>query len=127
MSRIEFDHYGRWSEACSAVDALGVVGMRQEDLGALWLASASPNPPLDGSEPSDRYEMTLAGVGKVQMTGWVAAKAMKILGEGLQLDLPAVLSGALDDPGEIDRIRETLRSGGGIVGVRARDEPPTTA
>lgn len=101
--------------------------MRQEDLGALWLAPASPNPPLDGSEPSDRYEMTLVDVGKVQMTGWVAAQAMEILGEGLPLDLHAVLSGALDDPGEIDRLRETLRSGGGIVGVRARDEPSTTA
>ncbi|MDQ8027845.1 MAG: hypothetical protein REJ23_03895 [Brevundimonas sp.] len=96
--------------------------MKPDDVGSLWglhdqgAAFDSPS-----ETPHDLYEATLAGVGPVQMSGWVAVAAIAAMRTTTSPNLTEVLADADLDDAERSRILDTLAAGGGVVGVKARE------
>lgn len=122
MARITFDHHENRRDAAAVLVSLREVGMKPDDVGSLWGLNGQGEAFDDPSEtPDDLYEATLAGLGPVQMSGWVAAAAITALKTASPPDLAEILADAELDGVDLRRIQQTLGAGGGVVGVKARD------
>ncbi|MFC7380019.1 hypothetical protein [Brevundimonas sp. GCM10030266] len=122
MAKFQFDHHTDRKDAAAALVSLREVGMKSEDVGSLWQAPPDADalwPPAE--KPADLYEATLADIGAVQLSGWIAHKALNALSASTSPGLADVLDGTDLDSGDRDRIRGTLLAGGGVIGVKARD------
>lgn len=97
--------------------------MRPEDVGSVWRLARRDDAAPDRAAPlSDNpYVAILDDVGAVQLSGWIAEAAKTLMGQAGRLDLATLLADADLDPAEQERVRETVSSGGGVIGVKARD------
>ena len=118
MPRTKIDFHDNRQDAATALSSLREVGLNPGDIGGAWLEDAQA-----AAEERDRAThrtVDVMDLGRVQFTGWLAEAALQISDAEHTAPLSSILGDHVD-AAELDRIRRTLASGGGIVGVRARD------
>lgn len=128
MPRTTIDFHDDREDAVSALTSLREVGLNPNDVASAWLAPREGE--FVGEPPVSRvdlYEANIDGMGPVQLSGWFAEAALSALSSGGAIALNAVVDGQGDGKVDLDRVRQTLASGGGVVGVRARDAYSTGA
>lgn len=120
MPRITIDHHDSRADAISTLVSLRKVGMQPGDVGSVWLRYPAGDAP-DAPEqlPGDLHQTTLTDLGAVQLSGWIAAAANAADARSPGLDLATLLADADLDDEELAKVRDTLASGGGVIGVRA--------
>jgi hypothetical protein len=114
MARIKIDTYADPSDASAALGALREVGLNPGDVGSAWKASVS-----DAAVAV--HEVSVEGLGPLHFTGWLAESALKAAETASAVDLAQALKAAGLEEKDIARARDALTSGGGVIGVRARD------
>ena len=118
MPRTKIDFHDNRQDAATALSSLREVGLNPSDIGGAWLEDAKAK--AEGLDKATRRTVEVPDLGRVQFTGWLAEAALKFSDAEQTASLSSIL-GDHADAAELDRIRQTLVSGGGIVGVRARD------
>ena len=118
MPRTKINFHEDRQDAATALASLREVGLNPGDIGGAWLDDAQAK--AEGLDKATRRTVEVQDLGRVQFTGWLAEAALKFSDAEQAAPLSSIL-GDHADAAELDRIRQTLASGGGIVGVRARD------
>lgn len=118
MPRTKIDFHEDRQDAATALSSLREVGLNPGDIGGAWLEDAQAT--AEGLDTATRRTVEVQALGRVQFTGWLAEAALNFSDAEQGAPLSSIL-GDHADAAELDRIRQTLASGGGIVGVRARD------
>lgn len=114
MARIKIDVYADQRDAAAALGALRGVGLNPGDVASAWRAG-------ERETGVAVHEVSVADVGLVHFTGWLAEHALKAAETGRDVDLTVAFRSAGLDDKDITRAQEALAGGGGLIGVRARD------
>lgn len=121
MPRTTLDYHDDRRDAVSALLSLREVGLNADDVASIWKAAPADPRSEAADSPIEFYEVDLAGVGALQLSGWFAQAAMDALAAHRAIDLPSLLSAAGVEVDAAEQVRSTLSRGGGVTGVRARD------
>lgn len=122
MPRTKIDFYQSRRDAAASLSSLRDVGLNPGDVSGAWLAETAAGSPDDAASTSaSSRRIPVEDVGDVEFTGWLAQVALDALGDGSTAALSAIFRDLTSDDAELARVRDTLRAGGGVVGVRARD------
>lgn len=121
MPRTKIDFHQSREDAAASLTSLREVGLNPGDIGGAWLAGEDPSAAReDGSMTGPDRLIDVEDLGRVRFSGWLADAALEAIGNGPAAPLAAIFDD-LADEAELQRVRDTLASGGGIVGVKARD------
>lgn len=122
MPRTKLDFHQSREDAADALSSLREVGLNSGDVGGAWLAETAADGPVEETPATATSRLVpVADVGDVRFSGWLAESALQALGEQETAPLSAIFHDQTLDADELARLRDTLKGGGGVVGVRARD------
>lgn len=121
MPRTKIDFHQSREDAAASLTSLREVGLSPGDIGGAWLAGEDLSAVIgDGSTTGPVRLIDVDDLGRVLFSGWLADAALKAAGNEPAAQLSVIFDDLTDDA-ELQRLRDTLASGGGIVGVKARD------
>ncbi len=122
MPRMKIDFYPNREDAADALSSLREVGLNPGDVGGAW---AARTPEIGTAEDAGRTDgshlIAVEDLGPVRFSGWLAEIALKSAGERTPVPLASIFQDLTPDAAELARVRDALASGGGVIGVRARD------
>lgn len=118
MPRTTLDFHRDRHDAWSAASSLREVGLGAGDVGGAWRAVYDPTASGPVGMAAVRT-LEISDIGAVDFTGWLAEVAAEVYRDSGAVSLGEVLAGHVSDDAVIDEARQTIASGGGIVGVRA--------
>jgi len=121
MPRTKIDFHQSRQDAAAALSSLREVGLNPGDVGGAWLAGEDPFDAVDDASMNGPGQLIeVEEIGLVRFSGWLADAAHEAAGNRPAAPLSVIFDDLTDDA-ELQRVRDILASGGGIVGVRARD------
>lgn len=124
MVRTTTQRHDRAENAWSAVDALRAVGLGDDTVALVVLASEmssqcrSNRPPVDGARS---VLASIPGLGPGVVTGWLVSELPDEEGLDAESWLRHLLKEACPGENHIRMMVATLRAGGGLVSVRSSD------
>lgn len=122
MPRTKIDFHQSRRAAAEALSSLREIGLNSGDVGSAWLAdTAADGTSNDAPTTATSRVIRVSDVGEVRFSGWLAEVALEALDDQQAAPLSAIFDDLTLEPAELVRLRDTLAAGGGIVGVRARD------
>lgn len=122
MPRTKIDFHQSRQAAAEALSSLRGIGLNSGDVGSAWLAdTAADGTSNDAPTTATSRVIRVSDVGEVRFSGWLAEVALEALDDQQAAPLSAIFDDLTLEPAELVRLRDTLAAGGGIVGVRARD------
>nr|WP_314136964.1 hypothetical protein [uncultured Brevundimonas sp.] len=121
MARTKIDFHQSRQDAAAALSSLREVGLNPGDIGGAWRVGENSFDAADDASTSGPGQLIdVEEIGLIRFSGWLADAAQEAAAHGPATPLSVIFDDLTDDA-ELQRVRDTLASGGGIVGIRARD------